>query len=166
MNSIGGDISHELDLPLPGEYMDMTHSVVARRYKQDRFMSQALKFREQGTTDVVRQAVTLHDDVLPQGIEIVHGGLLRRQLRTGPELHSVLLGAGDAFCRALLDEVALEADGSEHVEQQAPGRRTGVDMLVEHDQVDLLGRDLRRDLGEVEYRAGETIEPRHHELVT
>jgi hypothetical protein len=37
--------------------------------------------------------------------------------------------------------------------------------LVEDDEVHFLCRDFRRDLGEVEDRAGETIEPRHYELV-
>jgi hypothetical protein len=51
------------------------------------------------------------------------------------------------------------------VEQQAAGRTAGIDGLVENDEVDLLGGDLRRDLREVEDGAGETIEPRDDELV-
>lgn len=94
------------------------------------------------------------------------GGLLRRQLRLGAELDAGCLGAGDAFGGALLDEVALEfADSGQHVEQQAAGRAAGIDGLVEDDEVDLLGGDLRRDLGEVEDGAGEAIEPRDDQLV-
>ena len=75
-------------------------------------------------------------------------------------------GAGDALGGTLLDQVALElADGGQHVEQQAAGRAAGIDGLVEDDEVDIFGGDLRRDLGQVEYRAGEAVEPRDDELV-
>lgn len=94
------------------------------------------------------------------------GDLLRRQFRLRPELHSRRLGAGDAVSGALVDEVALEfANGREHVEQQTAGWRARVDRLVEHDEVGVLGRDLPRDLREIQHGAGQTIELRHHELV-
>ena len=51
------------------------------------------------------------------------------------------------------------------MEQQAAGRAAGIDGLVEDDEVDLLGGDLRRDLREVEDGAGEAVEPRDDELV-
>lgn len=50
------------------------------------------------------------------------------------------------------------------MEQQAAGRAAGVDRLVEDDEAHLLGGDLGRDLGEVEDRAGEPVEPRDHEM--
>jgi hypothetical protein len=56
------------------------------------------------------------------------------------------------------------------MEQQAAplerkGRAPGIDGLVEDDEVDFLGGDLRRDLGEVEDGAGLRQEPRDDELV-
>ena len=76
------------------------------------------------------------------------------------------LADAGAFGGALHRQVALElADGGEHVEQQTAGRAAGIDRLVENDEVHLLGGDLGGDLGEVEDRAGEAVEPRHHELV-
>ncbi len=57
------------------------------------------------------------------------------------------------------------AAGPLTVEQQAAGRAAGIDGLIEDDEVDLLGGDLRRDLGEVEDRAGEAVQPRDDELV-
>ena len=76
------------------------------------------------------------------------------------------LGAGGSLGGALLDQVALElADGGQHVEQQAARWTAGIDGLVEDDEVDLLGGDLRRDLGEVDHGAGEAVEPRDDELV-
>ena len=66
----------------------------------------------------------------------------------------------------LFDQVALElADGGEHVEQQTAGRVAGIYGLVEDDEFDLLGGDLRRDLREVEDGAGEAVEPRDDQLV-
>lgn len=57
------------------------------------------------------------------------------------------------------------ADGGQHVEQQAAGRAAGIDGLVEDDEVNVLGGNLRRDLREVEDGAGEKIKPCHDELV-
>jgi hypothetical protein len=51
------------------------------------------------------------------------------------------------------------------VEQQTASRAGGVDGLVEHDQIDLLGLDFPGDLRQVEHRTGEAVEPRNHELV-
>ena len=94
------------------------------------------------------------------------GDLLRRQLGAGTELDAVGLGAGDAVGSTVFDQVALEfTDGGQHVEQQAASRTRCVDGLVEHDEVDLLGLDLLRDLGEVEDGTSETVEPRDDELV-
>lgn len=52
------------------------------------------------------------------------------------------------------------------MEQQTAGRTTGIDLLVEHDKVHLLGGYLSCDLGKVEDGAREAVKPRHHELVT
>ena len=44
-------------------------------------------------------------------------------------------------------------------------RASGIDGLVEDDEVDLLGGDLRRDLREIEHVTGLRQEPRDDELV-
>ena len=93
--------------------------------------------------------------------------LLRREFRLGTELNAGGLGACNAFGCTFLDEVALElADGRQHVKQQTPGRAARIDGLVEDHEVNLLGGDLCSDLGEVENRTGEAVEPRHYERVT
>lgn len=51
------------------------------------------------------------------------------------------------------------------MKQQASGRATRIDRLVEYDEVHLLGGDLGRNLGQVEDGAGETIKSRDDELV-
>lgn len=95
------------------------------------------------------------------------GDLFCRQFGLGAELDASGFGAGDALGSALPDEVALElANGGEHVEQQAAGRATSIDGLVEDDEVNLLGGDFSRDLTEVEDGAGEAIKSRNDELVT
>jgi hypothetical protein len=51
------------------------------------------------------------------------------------------------------------------MKEQTASRAAGIDGLVEDDEVDLLGGNLGRDLGEVEDGAGEAIESRHDELI-
>ena len=94
------------------------------------------------------------------------GEQVAAQLRFGPELDTRRFSTGDTFSGALLDEITLElSDGGEHVEQEAARRATGIDGLIEDDEIHLLGRDFRCDLREIENRTGQTVEPGHHELV-
>lgn len=52
------------------------------------------------------------------------------------------------------------------MEEQASGRTSGVDGLVEDDEVDHFALDLVRDLAEVENRARKAVQPCDDELVT
>lgn len=51
------------------------------------------------------------------------------------------------------------------MEHQSSGRTARVDRLIENDEVDGLGLDLPRNLGEIEIGARQAIEPRDDELV-
>lgn len=70
---------------------------------------------------------------------VISRPLLLLRLR---DAHLRDLGAGDALGGALLDAVArVFADGSQHGEQQAANRASGIDGLVENDKVHRLSGD-------------------------
>jgi hypothetical protein len=74
----------------------------------------------------------------------------------------------------LLDPIHLPLDpglglelrnGTQHVEQQASGRITGVKMLIEDLEVDLLARQFGGNPAQIQPGAGEPVQARHHERV-
>jgi hypothetical protein len=65
----------------------------------------------------------------------------------------------DARHDPLADELPLElGDRRQDVEEQAPGRRRGVDRLIEDDQLDPQGLELPREPDQVMRAPGEAIQ--------
>jgi hypothetical protein len=81
-------------------------------------------------------------------------------------VHPTFSGLPNPIHLSLRPELRLElGNGPEHVEQQASRRRARLHLLIEDLQVDLLPLEYGRDLAEMQGRAGEPIQTRHHEHV-
>jgi len=67
---------------------------------------------------------------------------------------------------ALADELALElSQAGEHVEDQPPAGRAGVDLLGEADQGDAALFEVVYDVDQVPQRPSEPVQPPHHQAV-
>jgi hypothetical protein len=67
-------------------------------------------------------------------------------------------GSGNLVAGALRDDLALElCEGQQHVQNQPPHRRGGVELLSDRDERDVLALEGLHQLGEVEQAAGESV---------
>jgi len=79
-----------------------------------------------------------------------------------PKENALGLGSLQPGLHALADQVALElCDRGEDVKEQAPRRGGGVDLLVQHDEVDAQRGELTPEADQVMGRARQAIELRH-----
>jgi hypothetical protein len=98
---------------------------------------------------------------LPEGC-----ALLWRQALFSAHVHPTCSGLLDPIPLPLGPEFGRELrHGTQHVEQQAAGRSTGVEMLIAHLKVDLLARQFGGNLAQMQRGAGEPVQARHHEGV-
>jgi hypothetical protein len=92
---------------------------------------------------------------------------VRRELRFAAEALAVRLGARPAFAGADADQLALElGEAAENGQHQAAVRRGGVGPCVaERAEAGFLLGDRGERVQQVAGRAGEAVEPRHHDHV-
>jgi len=92
--------------------------------------------------------------------------LLVIQFAFGTKFNAISFGASDTVGGAFLDEVTLKlSDSREHMKEQASCGTGRIDILIEHNQIDLLGFDLFGDVGEITHGAREPIETGHDKLI-
>ena len=82
------------------------------------------------------------------------------------ESHPPCFGLLDPIHLALRPQLGLEwRKGAEHIEEQPSGRIACIDVLVEDLQVHVLARERLGHLAQMQGRAGQPIEARHHERI-
>ena len=92
--------------------------------------------------------------------------MLVAQLALGTEFDAIGFGACDTVSSAFLDEIALEfSNGRQHMKEQASCGARGIDILIEHDQVDLFRLNFFCDVREITHRTGQSVKAGHEELV-
>ena len=88
------------------------------------------------------------------------------QFAFGTKFNAISFGASDTVGGAFLDEVTLKlSDSREHMKEQASCGSGRIDILIEHNQIDVLGFNLFGDVGEIADRTRQPIESRHDKLV-